>query len=80
MTTLAASPVVREDADDVGAAADLAVDPLERIGGAQLGPMVEREGVESEQILGLFEQRSDLWQRLTQSAERFADEPAGELA
>ena len=43
--------VVGEDADDVGAAADLAVDPLERVGGAQLAPVVGGEGVEGEQVL-----------------------------
>ena len=49
--------VVGEDADDVGAAADLAVDALERVGGAQLGPVRGREGVEGEQVvLGLLEQ------------------------
>ena len=32
--------VVGEDPDDVGAAADLAVDALERVGGAQLGPVL----------------------------------------
>jgi hypothetical protein len=50
-----------EDADDVCAAADLAVDPLERIGRAQLRPVVGGEGVEGEQVLlGVLDQRSDL--------------------
>ena len=50
--------VVGEDADDVGAAADLAVEALERVGRAQLRPVVGREGVEGEQVfLGLLEQR-----------------------
>src|SRR5665809_109665 len=42
--------VVGEDADDVGAAADLAVDALERVGAAQLGPVLARERVEAEQV------------------------------
>ena len=53
--------VVGEDADDVGAPPDLAVDPLERVGRAQLRPVRLREGVEGEQvILGLLEQLGDL--------------------
>src|SRR5215212_5739251 len=35
--------VVGEDADDVGVAADLAVDALQRVGGAQLFPVVGGE-------------------------------------
>ena len=31
--------VVGEDADDVGSAADLAVDTLERVGASELGPV-----------------------------------------
>jgi hypothetical protein len=59
--------VVGEDADDVGASADLAVDPFERIGGAQLRPVVGGEGVEREQVLlCLLEQRGDLRQWRTQ--------------
>ena len=53
--------VVGEDADDVGAAADLAVDALERVRGAQLAPVLGREAVEGEQVLlGLGEQLGDL--------------------
>jgi hypothetical protein len=60
--------VVGEDADDVGAAADLAVDPLERVGGAQLRPVVGGEAVEGEQVLfGLLQQRCDLRQRLLET-------------
>jgi hypothetical protein len=48
--------VVGEDADDVGAPADLAVDALEGIRGAQLRPVHGREGVEGEQLFfGVFE-------------------------
>ena len=73
--------VVGEDADDVGAPADLAVDPLERVGGAQLRPVVGGEGVEGEQVLlGLFEQRRDLRQRLAQPLERVADSSRAGLA
>ena len=73
--------VVGEDADDVGAPTDLAVDPLERVGRAQLRPVVGGEGVEGEQVLlGLLEQRRDLGQRLAQPLERVADELAGVLA
>jgi len=35
--------VVEEDADDVGAAADLAVGAFERFGGADLAPVVGRK-------------------------------------
>ena len=42
--------VVGEDADDIGSAADLAVDPLERIGRAQLRPVHQREAVEGERL------------------------------
>src|SRR5690348_18295617 len=41
--------VVGEDADDVAAAAGLAVDAFERVGRAQLWPVVGGEGVEGEQ-------------------------------
>ena len=43
--------VVGEDADDVGAPADLAVDALERVRRAQLAPVLGREAVEREQVL-----------------------------
>ena len=67
--------VVGEDADDVGAAPDLAVDPLERVGLAQLAPVVGGEGVEGEQVLlGLLEQVGDPRQRLAQAFERVADQ------
>jgi hypothetical protein len=55
--------VVGEDADDVGAAADLLVEALERVGRAQLRPVRRRERVEGEDVLlGVFEQRGDLGQ------------------
>jgi hypothetical protein len=43
--------VVGEDADDVGAATDFAVDALERVRRAQLGPVLARERVEAEEIV-----------------------------
>jgi len=54
--------VVGEDADDVGAAADLAVKPLQRVGRAELAAVLGREGVERREdvLLGLLEQRGDL--------------------
>ena len=55
--------VVGEDADDVGAATDLAVEALERIRAAQLAPVIGRERVEGEDVvLGVFEHRRDLAQ------------------
>jgi hypothetical protein len=73
--------VVGEDADDVGAASDLAVDSFERVGRAQLRLVRDREGVEGEQVvLGFFEQRGDLRQRFAQPFERVADELARLLA
>jgi hypothetical protein len=53
--------VVGEDPDHVGAAADLFVDPLQRVSGAELGPVLAREQVEGDQVLlGVFEQPADL--------------------
>jgi hypothetical protein len=73
-------PIVGEDADDVGAPSDLAVDALEWIGRAQLRPVIAREAVESEQVLlGLLEQRRDLRERLAQPLEGLADELTGSL-
>ena len=73
--------VVGEDADDVGAAADLAIDALQRVRGAQLRPVIGREAVEGEQILlGLLQERRHFRQRLAQPLERVADELAGGLA
>jgi hypothetical protein len=53
--------VVGEDPDDVGASADLLVEALKRVGGAQLAPVRRREGVEGQDVgLGVLEQRGDL--------------------
>jgi hypothetical protein len=53
--------VVREDADDVGAPPDLAVEALERVGRTQLAPVVGRERVEGEDVgLGILQQCGDL--------------------
>jgi len=56
--------VVGEDADDVGAPADLAVDALQRVGAPELGPVLARQRVEAEQVgFGVFEQLRDLRRR-----------------
>ena len=53
--------LVGEDADDVGAALDLAVEPLERVGGVQLGPVLGREGHVGEHVgLALVHQGGEL--------------------
>src|SRR5437763_111163 len=53
--------VVGEDANDIGATTDLAVDSLEWIRRAQLTPVVDRDNVEGEQVLfARLEQRSQL--------------------
>jgi hypothetical protein len=53
--------VVGEDADDVGAPPDFAVDALERVGAAQLAPVLARQRLEREQIgLGVEQQARDL--------------------
>ena len=53
--------VVGEDPDDVRAAADLFVDALQRVRGAELGPVLARERVERGQVLfGFLEQLADL--------------------
>src|SRR4051812_18044187 len=53
--------VVGEDADDVGAPADLAVEALERIRRAQRLPVPWRERVEGEDVgLGVLEHRREL--------------------
>jgi hypothetical protein len=73
--------VVGEDADDVGAAADLAVDPLERVRRAELRPVHQREGVEGEQVLlGFFQERRDFRQWFAQPVERVACELARGVA
>ena len=64
--------VVGEDADDVGASADLAVEALERVGGAQLAPVRGRERVEGEDVgLGVLEHRRDLAQPAIEVGDRF---------
>ena len=56
-------PVVGEDPDDVGAPADLAIEPLERVRRSDFAPVIRREGVEGEHVLfGRLEDRLDLWE------------------
>jgi hypothetical protein len=53
--------VVGEDADDVGASSDLAVEALEGIGRSELAPVVSWERVEGQEVgLGVLEHRRDL--------------------
>ena len=53
--------VVGEDPDDVRAPADLLVDAFQRVGAAQLGPVLWRERVERDQVLlGWLEQPQTL--------------------
>jgi hypothetical protein len=71
--------IVGEDADHVGAAADLFVEALERIGRAQLAPVISWERVEGEQVrLGVLEQRGDLAQRPFEMRDGFG-EPVARL-
>ena len=64
--------VVGEDAHDVGAPADLAVEALEWVGGAQLAPVRARECVEGEDVgLGVLEQGRDLGQAPVEVRDRF---------
>jgi hypothetical protein len=53
--------VVREDADDFGAALDLGVEAFEGVGGPDLAPVALREPAESQEVLGgLGEHGGDL--------------------
>src|SRR3954453_1461588 len=73
--------VVGEDPDDVGAPGDLAVEALKRIRGADLGPVLGREGVEGEHVgLGVLEQRGDLRQPALELLDGVAQPPAGLIA
>jgi hypothetical protein len=71
--------VVGEDPDDVGAPADLAVEALERVGRADLAPVVDREGVEGQDVLlGALEHGGDLGQLGRQRRDRLG-EPVARL-
>ena len=77
MQSIAGEPdqrgVVGEDADDVGAPADLAVEALQRIRRAQLAPVRGRERVEGEDVgFGVLEQRRDLRQPAVEVRDGFA--------
>ncbi len=64
--------VVGEDADDVGAAADLAVEALQRVGGPQLGPVLGGQRVEGEHVvLGGLEHGRDLGELALERGHRF---------
>ena len=66
--------VVGEDANDVGAPADLLVEALERVGGAQLAPVRAREGVEGQEVgLGVLEHRGNLAQPAVKVSDRFRE-------
>jgi hypothetical protein len=70
--------VVGVDPDDVRAAADLFVDPLERVRGSELGPVLARKVIEGEQLVfGLFEQPGDLRRRCLQSVDDVGEPLAG---
>ena len=70
--------VVGEDADDVGAPADLAVEALERVGRAQLGPVLGGERVEGQDVvLGVLEHRGDLGQPPVELGDGFGEPIAG---
>jgi hypothetical protein len=71
--------VVGEDADDVGAAADLAVEAFERVGRPELAPVVGGKAVEGEDVgLGVFEQGGHLAERPFQVGDGFG-EPVARL-
>ena len=64
-----------------GAASDLAVDALERVGRAQLAPVRARELKERQEVLlGGFEQLGDLRRQRLQSVDHVADTAAGLVA
>jgi hypothetical protein len=71
--------VVGEDADDVGAPADLLVEALQRVGRSELSPVRAREGVEGEDVrFGVFEHRGDLGQAPVEMRDGFR-EPVARL-
>jgi hypothetical protein len=70
--------VVGEDADDVGSAADLAVEALQGVGASDLAPVLGREGVEGEDVvLGVLQHAGDLGQLALQRGDRFGESVAG---
>jgi hypothetical protein len=72
--------LVGEDADHVGAPADLAVEAFKRVRAAQLGPVLGREGVEGQDVLlGVLEHRRDLRQRSLELRGGLAEALAGVL-
>jgi hypothetical protein len=70
--------VVGEDADDVGAPANLAVKALERVRGSQLAPVAGRERVEREDVgLGVLEHGGDLAHPAVEMRDGFREPIAG---
>ena len=70
--------IVGEDPDDVGAAADLAVEALERVRGPQLAPVRGRERVEREDVaLGVLEHHGDLAESPVEMRDRLGEPIAG---
>ena len=64
--------VVGEDADDIGAPADLAVEALEWVGRSELAPVRGRERVEGQDVgLGVLEHRGDLAEPAVEVRDRF---------
>ncbi len=72
--------VVGEDADDIGAPADLAVEALQRVGASELGPVLGRTCEEGQDIVfGFLEQAGDLWQAGSQLSDGGGQAGAGLL-
>jgi hypothetical protein len=73
--------VVGDDPDDVDAAPDLAVQPLQWIRRAQLGPVLCGQRVEGEDLLlGVGEHRRDLGQPVCERVDGLAEPLTGLLA
>ena len=62
----AIGPMECPDADDVGAALDLAVHPFERVRGGDLGPMFAREGHVGQHVVAAGAQGAELGLRLAE--------------
>src|SRR5262249_60366737 len=75
--------LVGEDADDIGAPLDLAIEALERVGGMQLGAVLAWEAHVGKDVrLGLVHHGGELWKPLAAADRRRAAtgrEPARRL-